>query len=365
MSTEYLIRAILIILTTFSISAVIMPLIIKIAYHIGALDKPRDEQDHRHIHKKVTPKFGGMAIYISFLIGYMLFGVHSVQMNAILIGSFFVILTGMIDDINSLKAKEQLLGQIIATIIVMFYGGILLNKISFFGITWNFGLFSYPITLVFFLGCINIIRLIDGVDGLSGGITSIFYLTIGIIALLQGKYGTLEITIAYIMLGSTLGFLLYNFNPAKTFAGEAGTTFMGYMIAVISLLGFKGALLTSIVVPLITLAIPILDTLFAIIRRVIKHKKFYEGDKDHMHHQLLKMNFSQRKTVLIVYGIDLLFSAASIIYNIRGQKIGIIVYSILLILVIWFVLHTSIISSTLAEKTKKVESKILHKKTTR
>ena len=140
---------------------------------------------------------------------------------------------------------------------------------------------------------------------------------------------------------------------------------MGYMIAVISLLGFKGALLTSIVVPLITLAIPILDTLFAIIRRSIKHKKIYEGDKDHMHHQLLKMNFSQRKTVLVVYAIDLLFSIASIVYNIRGQKIGIIIYSILLLLVIWFVLHTSIISSNIAEKTKKFENKVLHKKTTR
>ena len=280
MSVEYLIRAILIVLTTFSISAVIMPLIIKIAYHIGALDKPREEQEHRHIHKKTTPKFGGMAIYISFLIGYMLFGVHSVQMNAILMGSFFIIFTGMIDDINELKAKEQLLGQASAALIVMFYGGILLSKISFFGITWNFGLFAYPITLIFILGCINIIRLIDGLDGLSGGITGIFYLTIGIIAFLQGKYGTLEITLTYIMLGSTLGFLLYNFNPAKTFAGETGATFMGYMIAVISLLGFKGAMLTSIIVPLITLSIPILDTAFAIIRRVINHKKIYEGDKD-------------------------------------------------------------------------------------
>ncbi len=364
MSVEYLLRVLLIILTTFSVSAIMMPFIIKIAYHIGALDKPRKEQEHRHIHKKTTPKFGGMGIYIAFLIGYMLFGVHSVQMNAILIGSFFIIFTGMIDDINSLKAKEQLLGQFAAALVVILYGGILLNKINFFGISWNFGLFAYPITLIFILGCINIIRLIDGLDGLSGGITGIFYLTIGIIAFIQGRYGTLEITLAYIMLGATLGFLLYNFNPAKTFAGETGATFMGYMIAVISLLGFKGAMLTSIIVPLITLAIPILDTLFAIIRRLIKHKKIYEGDKDHMHHQLLKMNFSQRKTVLVVYGIDLLFSAASIIYNTRGQKTGIIIYLILMVLVIWFVLHTSIISPTIAEKTRKFENKILHRKTT-
>lgn len=361
MDTSYLFRLILIITTTFSISAILMPFVIKIAHHIGAIDKPRNEQEHRHIHKKSTPKFGGMAIYLSFLFGYMLFGVHSIQMNAILIGSFFIILTGTIDDINSLKPKHQLLGQVVASLVIILYGGIILDKLSFFGINLYFGILSYPITLFFMLGCINIIRLIDGLDGLSGGISAIFFLTIGIISFLQMRYGTLEITLSFIMLGSTLGFLLYNFNPAKTFAGEVGATFFGYIISVISLLGFKGAMLTSIIVPLICLAIPILDTLFAIIRRIIKHKKITEGDKDHMHHQLLKMNFSQRKTVLIVYAIDLLFSLASIIYNIEGQKVGIIIYVILLVLVIWFVLHTSIISPEIAKKTKKFEKKLLRR----
>ncbi len=366
MSQEYLIRIILMVITTFSVSAIVMPLIIKIANHIGAIDRPRDEQGNRHIHKQATPKFGGMAIYISFLVGYMLFGVHSIQMNAILIGSFFIIFTGMIDDINSLKPKEQLIGQVAASLVIIFYGGILLNKLTFFGITINFGILSYLVTLIFIVGCINIIRLIDGLDGLSGGITSIFFLTIGIISFIQQRYGTLEITLTFIMLGATLGFLLYNFNPAKTFAGETGATFLGYIIAVISLLGFKGTMLTSIIVPLITLSIPILDTAFAIIRRIIKHKKITEGDRDHMHHQLLKMNFSQRKTVLIVYLIDLLFSIASIIYNVQGRKLGIIIYVVLFVIVIWFILHTSIISPEIEKKTKKFESKILRRgKTTK
>ena len=328
MSTEYLLRVILIVTTTFSISALLMPYIIKIAHHIGALDVPRKEQGDRHIHKKVTPKFGGMCIFISFLIGYMLFGVHSVKMNAILIGSFFIILTGMIDDINSLSPKQQFLGQIIAALVIIFYGDITLSHITAFGFNIQFGIFAYPITLFFILGCINVIRLIDGLDGLSGGISSIFFLTIGVISFLQQRFGTLEITLTFIMLGSTLGFLVHNFNPAKTFAGETGATFMGFIIAVISLLGFKGALLTSVLVPLLILAIPILDTTFAIIRRVIKHKPISEGDKDHMHHQFLKMNFSQRKTVLIIYAINILFSIAAIIYTIKNPKLGIIIYII-------------------------------------
>ena len=361
MSTEYLIRVILIVATTFSISALLMPYIIKIAHHIGALDIPRNEQGDRHIHKKVTPKFGGMCIFISFLIGYMLFGVHSVKMNAILIGSFFIILTGMIDDINSLSPKQQFLGQTVAALVIIFYGDITLSHITAFGFDIQFGIFAYPITLFFILGCINVIRLIDGLDGLSGGISSIFFLTIGIISFLQQRFGTLEITLTFIMLGSTLGFLLQNFNPAKTFAGETGATFMGFIIAVISLLGFKGALLTSVLVPLLILAIPILDTTFAIIRRVIKHKPISEGDKDHMHHQFLKMNFSQRKTVLLIYGINILFSIAAIIYTIKNPKLGIIIYIILFCMVAWFAFHTSIISDKLEKKIKGVEKKYFKK----
>lgn len=364
MSTEYLIRVILMVATTFSISALIMPYVIKIANHIGALDIPRNEQGGRHIHKKVTPKLGGLGIYISFLIGYMLFGVHSIQMNSILIGSFFIILTGIVDDINSLSAKSQLIGQTIAALVIIFYGDITLSKITAFGFQLNFGIFAYPITLFFILGCINIIRLIDGLDGLSGGISSIFFLTIGIISFLQQRFGTLEITLTFIMLGSTLGFLVHNFYPAKTFAGETGATFMGFIIAVISLLGFKGALLTSVIVPLLILAIPLLDTFFAIIRRLIKHKPIYEGDKDHLHHQLLKMNLSQVKAVLIVYAINILFSVAAIIYTINDAKLGVIIYIILFIIIGWFILHTSIISDKIQNETKKIESSFTsHEKT--
>ena len=362
MTIDRLIEVLLIVTTTFSISALIMPYIIRIANHIGALDIPRHEQGDRHIHKTIIPKFGGMCIFISFLVGYMLFGVHSVQMNAILIGSFFIILTGMIDDINSLSAKHQLIGQIAAALVIIFYGNITLSNLTAFGFNIEFGIWAYPITLFFILGCINVIRLIDGLDGLSGGISSIFFLTIGIISFLQQRFGTLEITLTFIMLGSVLGFLVYNFNPAKIFAGEIGATFMGFIIAVISLLGFKGALLTSVLVPLLILAIPILDTLFAIIRRVIKHKPVYEGDKDHFHHQLLKMNFSQRKTVLIVYFINILFSIAAIVYTINNQKLGIIMYIVLFILVLLFVLHTNIISDKLEEKTKNLEHKLIKNK---
>ena len=146
------------------------------------------------------------------------------------------------------------------------------------------------------------------------------------------------------MLGACLGFLIFNFNPAKIFMGETGSMFLGFMISVVCLLGFKAVTLTSLVVPLLILAIPILDTLFAIIRRIVNKKPIYIADKQHLHHQLLNKKFSQRTTVLIIYAVNILFSLASIFYVLKDQKYGIIIYVILTILITWVILTTNIIT---------------------
>lgn len=358
MFDDYLDEVFLMVIVTFLFTAIIMPFTNKIAYHIGAIDIPKDK---RRVHTKPMPKLGGLGIYTGFLFGYMLFGVQSIQMNSVLIASIIIIITGMLDDIKTLRAREELLGQFLAALVITFYGKILLTDITILGTSFEFGIFSYPITIFFILGCTNVIRLIDGLDGLSAGISSIFYLTIGIISFFQGRVETLEITLTFIMLGACFGFLVHNFHPAKLFAGEAGSSFMGFTIAVISLLGYKGTLLTSVVVPIIILAIPILDTLFAILRRLLKKKPIFEADKEHLHHQFLKMNFSQRGTVLVIYAIDILFSLASIFYALRDPIKGMIIYFVLLLLVIWFVLHTSIISEKMSNKIKDFEKKRIKK----
>ena len=249
----------------------------------------------------------------------MLFGQHSIKMNAILIGSFVIILTGLLDDINDLRASQKLLGQLVAAAIVVFYGKIVITDISAFGMVFDFGILSEVITMIFIVACINIINFTDGLDGLSGGVTSIFYITTGIICFYQGRIGTLEFTLTFIMLGATLGFLVHNFYPAKIFAGDC-SQFMGFMIAIISLLGFKGTALTSLFVPILILGLPILDTLFAIIRRTLRGQPIFAADKEHFHHQLLGMNFSQRTTVLIIYGINILFALTSIFYVLKDPK---------------------------------------------
>lgn len=345
---------------TFLFSAVIMFLMRKIAIHIGAMDMPRAEEGNRHIHKKPTPKLGGVGIFLAFLFGYMLFGEQSIRMNSILIGSFIVILTGIIDDIKPITAIHKMLGHLVAAAVIVFYGGILLNNITAFGFSVDFGILAYPITILFIVACTNIINLIDGLDGLSGGICSIFYITIAIIGFYQGRAGSLVMVLTLIMLGSTLGFLLHNFHPAKIFAGDCAT-FMGFIIAVITLLEFKGPALISFFVPVTILGIPILDTLFAIIRRLLKGEPPFKADKQHLHHQLLGMNFSQTVTVLIIYGINILFASATICFTLIDPKLGQIIYTIIFLIVLWFIFHTTIILDKSFQKSNfidKIKSKI-------
>lgn len=337
-------EVLLIILTTFIFTALFMPIVKKIAIFIGAMDIPNE----RKIHKVPIPRLGGIGIYGGFLLGYMLFGQHSVQMNAILIGSFIILVTGIFDDIKPVPAKYKLIGQIVGAAIIPLYGGILLKDISAFGMYLDFGIFAYPITILFIVAIINCINLIDGLDGLSSGISSIYFLTVGIIGLLLNNSNGLDVSLTFIMLGSTLGYLVHNFPPAKIFMGDSGSMFLGYIIAVIALLGFKNITLTSVIIPILLLAIPIMDTLFAILRRAINHKPLGMPDKNHFHHQLLKLNLSKRKTVLLIYLIDILFAIASIIYavgnRILGTNIyGIIIYVILLVLTILLIVKTNII----------------------
>lgn len=335
-------KSLLIVGVTMIFVTLFIPFVKRIAKHIGAIDIPNE----RKVHKNPIPRLGGLGIYAGFLLGYMLFGHPSLQMNSILIGSFIIIITGLCDDISPIKPIVKFIGQIVAACILVFYGNILLNNVTIFGQYIEFGIFAYPITIMFVVACTNVINLIDGLDGLSGGISSIFYLSTIIICFFQERFTGLEFTLALITLGSTLGFLIHNFNPARIFAGDSGAMFMGYIISVISLLGFKTTVMTSIFAPLAILAVPILDTLFAIIRRLINHKHIYDADKEHLHHQLLKMNFSHKTTVLIIYLITALFSAASILYTLKDNTdvfIGRIIYIVLAIVVFIFVWKTDII----------------------
>lgn len=330
----------LIILICFLSTCAFIPLSIKISKYVGALDKP----NKRKIHKKPIPTLGGLAIFFGFLLGYMFFAQQSTLMLSILIASFIIVVTGLIDDMKPMKAKYKFLIQIIVGLIIVLYGHLQINEITALGLNLKFGpILGNFITVFFIVAIINAINLIDGMDGLAASISSIYFITVAIIAIILNKFGGLDIMLSIIMIGATLGFLIFNFPPAKLFMGDTGSTFLGLMIAVIALLGFKNVTITSLVIPLLILAIPILDTAFAIVRRKLKGESIGHADKEHLHHQLLKLTSSPVKTLLIICFINILFSAASIFYALDYTSEMIVVYIFLLFILLFLVLKTNII----------------------
>ena len=328
-----------IITLTFLVSVLLVPIVKKIANHVGAIDKP----DKRKVHTKPTPRMGGLAIFLSFVFGYILFAESNYQMMSILIGGFILILLGIFDDINPIKARYKLLVQLIAASIVVFYGNIYLHEISAFGLYIHFGAFGFPLAVLFITAIINAINLIDGLDGLAAGISSIYFLTISIIALILNRLGGFDSTLALIMLGATLGFLVHNFPPATIFMGDTGSMFLGYIISIISLLGYKAMTVTSLFVPIMIIFLPIIDTLLAILRRLLKGCNVGEPDKEHIHHQFLKLNKSTRKTVLIMYSISLLCAVISIFYTLGNNNVAIVLYLMLMIIIAFLILKTDIL----------------------
>lgn len=335
---------------TFLFSLILVPVFKKVAFHIGALDYP----NQRRLNKVPMPTIGGLAVFFSFLLGYMIFGRGTTEMISILIASFVILMVGLIDDIKPISAKYQFIGQTIAVLIIMLYGHITIDNLTILGHTFVFDApWNYIVTLIFMLGIINAIDLSDGMDGLSSGISIIYFITIVVIAFIigGGKLGNMDTTIAILMIGSLLGFLVYNFPPAKIYIGDSGSNFMGLMVATTALYGFKLATFTSLLIPLAILATPIIDVLFSIIRRGLKKKNpFTTPDKEHLHHQLLKMKFSTRVSLIIIYIINLLFAGVSILYALGEIKYAIILYVALMVVFLFIVLKTDILFPRRKEK---------------
>ncbi len=324
----------------FIIAVSITPLVRKFAIKIGATDQP----NHRKVHQKVMARLGGLAIYIAFLAGFLLLQPESPYMIPILIGSFIIILTGFLDDMLELSAKWKLFGQILAAVVVIF-GGVQVEFINLpFDIRLDLGWLSIPLTLLWIIGITNAINLIDGLDGLAAGVSSIVLITISTLAIIQGDIFVASLGI--IVLGSTLGFLVHNFNPAKIFMGDTGALFLGFMIAVISLLGFKNVTVFSLLIPVIILAVPISDTFFAIIRRIVNKKPLSAPDKSHLHHCLLQLGFTHKQTVLLIYAMSAFFGIAAIMLSMSTLWVTFVIMAVVLIAIEFIAERIGLVSST-------------------
>lgn len=316
-------------LIAFIVSMMATPYTIRIAEKIGAIDIPKDQ---RRMHTRNIPKFGGPAVILGFVVStiYLIIVMsiegsidlfsqeqYGYKLIGIFLGIVAIAAVGIVDDIKTLKPITQLICQIIAASIVVAFG----VKIEHITIPflYKIGLsdaFSTILTIVWIVGITNAINLIDGLDGLSSGISLISCISLLIIFSLNGS-PMIAILLVTSLIGALVGFLPFNFAPAKTFIGDTGSNFLGFMLSIISILGVaKTYTVAVIVLPVIVLGLPIFDVIWAIIRRLIKGKSLkavFKPDKGHLHHRLLGKGFSQKQAVLILYGISAAFGMFAVI----------------------------------------------------
>lgn len=298
--------------------------------------------NERTIHTGKIARIGGVAIYIAFTLS-MTFFVSGIDdaIRGLLLGSAIMFLGGLIDDIMDLKPILKLLFQVVAALVLINVGGIELGIIHLpFGIAIDMGVVSLLITFFWIIGITNAINLIDGLDGLAGGVSAIILLTIAIISVSDDRPDIAMIS--FIATGATIGFLFFNFHPAKIFMGDCGALFLGFIVAAISLMGFKGSTFITLGFPMLLLAVPIIDTISAMMRRLLSGKRFTDADKGHLHHVLMR-RFGHRNTVFIIYAITIAFGISAYVYII-SKIAGLVCVALLLVSLEIFIEKTHMIS---------------------
>ncbi len=306
---NYLLQVIQVFAIAFLGAFLISPLSIKLAHKLDIIDRPRDD---RRIHDRPIPRFGGMAMVIGTSIAMIIPAGNSPQLRTAILGGLLMYLIGALDDKFDLKPVIKFAGQWAVASLVYFMG----IKISFIGHIFSFshtganlmlnGVLAYSITVLWIVGVTNAVNLMDGMDGLAAGTTMIMAMSLAYVAYIHGaRLGSMSVCVAMMAVaGGCAGFLPYNFSPAKTFMGDGGSLYLGYMIAVLSVISpLKRATMVGAIIPILALAVPIFDTGYAIIRRLWRGQPIMTPDKEHLHHHLVAAGYGQRRSVLIIYGI--------------------------------------------------------------
>lgn len=297
------------------LALVFTPAAIFLAPRIGAVDVPND---NRRMHDKPMPRFGGLAIFVGTMSAIAVFlAPGNTRMIGILVGGAMIYVLGLVDDLKGIPAKAKFVGQI-AVACVVFAFGIRINFITgFFSFEANYTFFpaltAFILTILWIVGITNTINLIDGLDGLAAGVAAIASLSIAYAAFISAGPETAVLSMLALA-GGALGFLPYNFHPAKIFMGDSGSLFLGFMLAVLSVEGAtKSATVVATIAPVLVLGVPIFDTAFAILRRMVNRRPIMEADKGHLHHRIMAAGFGQRRAVLMLYGISGTMGVAAVL----------------------------------------------------
>ncbi|MDY5942622.1 MAG: MraY family glycosyltransferase [Oscillospiraceae bacterium] len=305
-------------LCAFAVSFLMCPLVKSFAYKIGAIDVPKD---NRRMHKKPVPRLGGLAIFLGFMVSILLFVCIDHQLRGILLGASIIVVLGVVDDMSPLRAYFKFCVQVAAALVAVFHGVVIeiLSNPNVFASNpyWELNWLSIPITVLWIVGITNAVNLIDGLDGLACGVSTISAVSMLVIALLVSE-GAVALVMASLV-GACLGFMPYNRNPAKMFMGDTGSTFLGYILATISIQGlFKYYAIVSFAVPFLILGLPMFDTLFAIIRRLAHGQNPMAPDRGHIHHRLIDMGLNQKQAVAALYVISSILGLSAVVLTSSG-----------------------------------------------
>ncbi len=321
-------------LVALVVSLAVTPLAVWAAPKIGAMDIPKDE---RRMHSKAMPRFGGIAIYAGIMISLAIFAHGNMHLVSIMIGCTMIYVLGLVDDLKNLRPIVKFAGQLVCAL-VLYVQGIRIEFITnYFGDgNMMFGdAACFLITILWIVAITNALNLIDGLDGLAAGIAAISALCIGYVAYINGQYFT---TLAMMVVaGAALGFLPYNFHPAKIFMGDSGSELLGFSIAAFSILGTaKSTTIVVVIIPALVLGLPIFDTAMAIIRRLAKRQSIGTADKEHLHHRIMRAGYGQRRTVMLMYCISGIMGVVAVLYS-RGfvvEYVGLTAIAAMLIYVL-------------------------------
>ncbi len=305
-------------LTAALVALISTPVVKSLAFRVGAVDIPKD---NRRMHDHPIPRMGGLAIFFGFILSVLIFLPLTPELQGMLLGSVIIVILGILDDIFALPAMPKFIVQILAALVAVLHGNCIefLSNPNIFSseLYWELGWLKIPITVLWIVGITNAVNLIDGLDGLACGVSTISSMTLLVIALIVA-----EPDVALLMgalSGACIGFLPYNLNPAKIFMGDTGSTFLGFILAVVSIQGlFKFYAIISFAVPFLMLGLPIFDTCFAILRRVSHGQSPMSPDRGHIHHRLIDMGFSQKQAVAVLYIISAILGLSAVVLTTIG-----------------------------------------------
>ena len=300
-------------LTAAIVAFITTPVVRSLAFRVGAVDVPRDS---RRMHNHPIPRMGGLAIFFGFILSALIFVPLDAPLRGMLLGAVIIVILGIFDDIYALPALPKLLVQIVAATVAVLMGNqieILSNPNIFSSNPyWDLGILSVPISVFWIVGITNAVNLIDGLDGLACGVSTISSMTMLVIALTVAEADVALLMAA--LAGGCIGFLPYNLNPAKIFMGDTGSTFLGFILATVSIEGlFKSYAIISFAVPFLMLGLPIFDTCFAIFRRVSHGQSPMAPDRGHIHHRLIDMGFNQKQAVAVLYVISAILGLSAVV----------------------------------------------------